>query len=74
MTEPVNIFNITFFSEVPTVVEKGLNSFNSNRVVCVCVCVCVWPSRGVSICYYHNVSLHEISPNSVQFMVFLQER
>ena len=24
-----------FFSEVPTAVEKGLNSFNSNRVVSV---------------------------------------
>ena len=44
-TEPVNIYIITsFFNEVPTAVEKDLNSFNSN--VCVCVCVCVL-SRGI---------------------------
>ncbi|XP_062860150.1 uncharacterized protein LOC134322724 isoform X1 [Trichomycterus rosablanca] len=38
MAEPVNLFTITsFFSEAPLRVKKGLNSFNSNRVISVSV-------------------------------------
>ena len=40
MTEPVNIFTITsFFSEVPTAVEKNWTHFTQTECsVCVCVC------------------------------------
>lgn len=38
MAEPVTLFTITsFFSEVPIRVKKGLNSFNSSKVVSVTV-------------------------------------
>ncbi|KAL0973601.1 hypothetical protein UPYG_G00206910 [Umbra pygmaea] len=38
MAEPVNLFTITsFFSESPYRDKKGLNAFNSNRVISVAV-------------------------------------
>ena len=38
MSEPVNLFTITsFFRKEPLRVKKGLNAFNSNRVVNVSV-------------------------------------
>ena len=36
MAEPVNLFTVTsFFSEEPLRVKKGLNAFNSGRVISV---------------------------------------